>query len=83
MRFVLLVAFLLAGCAPRETIQPERTVQHTTVNRYTSAPSDCPKPAASKDVELRRVTASRDDWKRYAESLEKLLPSDADHAPHP
>jgi hypothetical protein len=76
------VVLLLAGCAPREVIQPGRPVSHTTINRYTSAPSDCPKPT-TKDTELRRVTASRDEWKRYAESLEKLIPSDAEHGPHP
>lgn len=73
----------LAGCAPREVIHDPRLTQHTTVYRYTSAPAICPKPENASDAELRRVTKSRDDWKRYAESLEKLIPSDAEHGPHP
>jgi hypothetical protein len=74
---------LLAGCAPREVIHDPRPAQHTTVYRFTSAPTTCPRPEAASEAELRRVTKSRDDWKRYAESLEKLIPSDAEHGPHP
>ena len=54
----------------------------TTVFRFTSAPSVCPEPEAPKAA-LKRMTKSRDDWKRYAESLEKLLPADSNHGTHP
>jgi hypothetical protein len=75
------VVLLLAGCAQKEAAPAGPPAQKTTIFRFTSAPSDCPKPETAKD--MKRVTKSRDDWKRYAESLEKLLPSDAEHGPHP
>jgi hypothetical protein len=77
------VVLLLTGCAPREVIHVQRPAQHATVYRFTSAPTECPKPVATNDVELRRVTKSRDDWKRYADYLETLLPPDTNHGTHP
>jgi hypothetical protein len=58
---------------------------HTTIYRYTSHACESPlKPTAKgDDGELRKMTKSRDDWRRYAESLELLTPKDADRAPHP
>lgn len=79
---LLVVALLLTGCSPIEKFTTLRPVHHTTVYRYTSSADSCPKPE-SPDAELRRVTKSRDDWKRYAESLEKLLPADTTHGTHP
>jgi hypothetical protein len=73
---------LLAGCAQQDAGTRQPAEHKTTIFRFTSAPSVCPEPEPPKAA-LRRVTKSRDDWKRYAESLEKLIPSDAEHGPHP
>ena len=81
MRCALVVVLLLTGCAQKDPEPVGAPGHKTTIYRFTSAPSDCPKPESSKDI--KRVTKSRDDWKRYAESLEKLIPSDAEHGPHP
>lgn len=77
------LALLLAGCTPREVVPPGQPIQHTTVYRYTSAPAQCPKPEVPRDTELRRMKQSRDEWKRYAEYLETLLPPDTSHDSHP
>jgi hypothetical protein len=87
VRCVLLAALLVAGCAPVERVKAP--ANHTTIYRYTSHACESPlKPNSNTntkadDVELRKMTKSRDDWKRYAESLELLTPKDADRAPHP
>ena len=69
MKRLLIVLMLLTGCAQKETIQEPAQVHRTTVYRYVSAqcvPDDQPNTA------LREALKSRDRWKRYAESLEKL-----------
>jgi hypothetical protein len=73
---------MLAGCAQQDSATPPPTEHKTTVFRFTSAPSVCPEPESPKAA-LKRMTKSRDDWKRYAESIEKLLPADSNHGTHP
>jgi hypothetical protein len=65
----LLIVLLLAGCAQQE--RPAEPVIKTTVYRYTSQACEKPEKAPAS---LKRMTADRDEWKRYAEKLEKLLP---------
>lgn len=83
MRRALVVVFLLAGCAPKDVIQPQPQTTNTTVYRYSSSPKMCTPQPVSDSAELRRVTKSRDEWKRYAESLELLLPAEKSHVTHP
>jgi hypothetical protein len=59
---------MLAGCAQtQEPVPPPRA--HTTVYHYTSGACTCPKVDSD---ELRKARKEAADWKRYAESLEKL-----------
>ena len=69
MKRLLIVLMLLTGCAQKETIQEPPKVQRTTVYRYVS--TQCV-PDESQTTALRQALKSRDRWKRYAESLEKL-----------
>ncbi|VVN21016.1 hypothetical protein PS662_04367 [Pseudomonas fluorescens] len=69
MKILLIVLMLLTGCAQKETIQEPPKVQRTTVYRYTSG--QCI-PADNQGAALRQALKSRDEWKRYAESLEQL-----------
>ena len=69
MKRLLIVLMLLTGCAQKETIQEPAQVHRTTIHRYVSG--QCV-PDESKNTALREALKSRDRWKRYAESLEKL-----------
>ncbi|WP_144425238.1 hypothetical protein [Pseudomonas fluorescens] len=69
MKRLLIVLMLLTGCAQTETIQEPPKVQRTTIYRYISAPC---LPDGHQNTALRDALKSRDHWKRYAESLEKL-----------
>ena len=82
MRCALVVVLMLAGCAQQGAVTTPPAQHKTTVFRFTSAPSICPEPESPKAA-MRRMTKSRDDWKRYAESLEKLLPAEATNGTHP
>lgn len=83
MRALLIAALMLTGCAAREPAQPPVSGTHTTVYRYSSTPQACAPQAAGDSSELRRITKSRDEWKKYAEGLELLTPKESNHAPNP
>jgi hypothetical protein len=73
----LLIVLLLAGCVQQQ--RPAEPVPvKTTVYRYTS--QSCESPDVSG---LKAMTKSRNDWKRYAEKLEKLLPAKSANESHP
>lgn len=69
MKRLLIVLMLLTGCAQKETIQESPTVHRTTVHRYVSGQCVADEGQAAQ---LREALKSRDQWKRYAESLEQL-----------
>lgn len=83
MRCALVVVFMLAGCAPKEMVVPPPQTTNTTVYRYASSPKMCTPQVSVDTAELRRVTKSRDEWKRYAESLEALTPASTSNVTHP
>lgn len=60
MKRLLIVAALLCGC----TQQP---AAHPANYRHTATACE---PSASYAAKLRAALKSRDEWKRYAESLE-------------
>ncbi|WP_448144596.1 hypothetical protein [Pseudomonas silesiensis] len=64
---LMVVLLLLTGCAQKETITELPKATLTTVYRYTSEVCE----PADKE-QLRQAIKSRDQWKRYAERLEKL-----------
>ncbi|VVN74219.1 hypothetical protein [Pseudomonas fluorescens] len=66
---LMVVLLLLTGCAQKETTTELPKPTLTTVYRYTSEACE---PAALDNEPLRQAIKSRDQWKRYAESLEKL-----------
>lgn len=66
---LMVVLLLLTGCAQKETTTELPKATLTTVYRYTSEACE---PAAPDNEQLRQAIKSRDQWKRYAESLEKL-----------
>lgn len=80
MKCLLIVLMLLTGCAQKETIQEPPKVHHTTVYRYISGPCV---PVADQGEQLRQALKSRDQWKRYAESLEQLPAAKTSHDPNP
>lgn len=69
MRAALVVVLVLTGCAHKDIPRPQPVATHTTVYRYSTTACDTPEPM---DAKLRQALKSRDEWKRYAESLEKL-----------
>ncbi|MCA4961016.1 hypothetical protein [Pseudomonas sp. Y24-6] len=69
MKILLIVLMLLTGCAQKETIKEPAQVHRTTIHRYVS--TQCA-PDDDHATALRQALNSRDRWKRYAESLEKL-----------
>ena len=80
MKRLLIVLMLLTGCAQKETIQEPPTVHRTTVHRYVSGQCVADEGHAAQ---LREALKSRDQWKRYAESLEQLPAAKAAHDPNP
>lgn len=80
MKRALIVLMLLTGCAQKETIQEPTKVSHTTVYRFISEPCV---PVAGQSEQLRQALKSRDQWKRYAESLEQLPAAKTNHDPNP
>lgn len=62
MKRLMLVALLLSGCSQQPPV-------HTTTYRYTSTACE---PTPSYASKLRAALKSRDEWKKYAESLELL-----------
>ena len=71
---------LLTGCAQKETIQEPPAVQRTTVYRYVSGQCVADE---GQSAQLRGALKSRDQWKRYAESLEQLPAAKAAHDSNP
>ncbi|MEO8640949.1 hypothetical protein [Pseudomonas sp.] len=80
MKRLLIVLMLLTGCAQKETITEPPQVQRTTVYHYSSEPCV---PEEGQSAELREALKSRDQWKRYAESLEQLPAAKTSHDPNP
>jgi hypothetical protein len=65
----LVLALLLAGCAQQDrpvTATPEQLPVAEQPITLTC------EPFKTDSAPLKRMTKSRDDWKRYAESLERL-----------
>ncbi|MGY2183294.1 hypothetical protein [Pseudomonas agarici] len=73
----LLIFMLLTGCAQTEPARPADT--HTTVYRYTSHACEPDKSGG----QLKAALKSRDEWKRYAESLEQLPAAKKAHDTNP
>lgn len=69
MKGLLVAALVLTGCAHQVVPRPQPIATHTTIHRYTSPVCETPEPM---DNRLKQALKSRDEWKRYAESLEKL-----------
>lgn len=65
----LLAVVLLAGCAHKDLPVPPVPATHTTVYKLSSQSCAPVEPDSDK---LKQALKSRDEWKRYAESLEKL-----------
>lgn len=79
MNRLLIVLILLTGCVHKETIQEPPTVHRTTVYRYVS--EQC---QPGQEERLRQALNSLRQWKRYAESLEKLPSTKVSpNEPHP
>lgn len=79
MKALLVAALALAGCAHQEAPkQPAST--HTTVYRYSSTACEASEPI---DNRLKQALKSRDEWKHYAESLEKLTTAKPTNEAHP
>lgn len=76
----LLIVLLLAGCAQQEI--PVEPAPPVPAQVEQPAKLTC-EPFTTNTPQLKRMTKSRDEWKRYAESLEKLLPADKTHGTHP
>jgi hypothetical protein len=75
---LLIVLILLTGCAQKEAIQEPLKVHRTTVYRYTS--EQC---QPGQEERLREALKSAREWKRYAESLEKLPAAKTTHEINP
>ncbi|WP_443700325.1 hypothetical protein [Pseudomonas sp.] len=80
MKCLLIAVVLLAGCAQQQIPQEQPQVTKTTVYRYVSAACA---PAEDLSGQLRQALKSRDQWKRYAESLEQLPAAKKSHDPNP
>lgn len=78
MNRLLIVLILLTGCAHKETIREPVKVQRTTVYQYVS--EQC---QPGQDERLREALKSAKEWKRYAESLEKLPAAKSTHEINP
>ena len=83
MKRLLIVLMLLTGCAQKETIQEPPTVHRTTVHRYVSGQCVADEGQTAQLREALKSPESRDQWKRYAESLEQLPAAKAAHDPNP
>lgn len=66
---LMVVLLLLTGCAQRETTTEPAKASMTTTYRYTNEACE---PVAPDNEQLNRAIESRNQWKRYAERLEKL-----------
>ncbi|UQI33077.1 hypothetical protein M3M50_10750 [Pseudomonas bijieensis] len=78
MNRLLIVLILLTGCVHKEAIQEPPKVQRTTVYRYIS--EQC---QPGQEERLREALKSAREWKRYAESLEKLPAAKTTHEINP
>ena len=74
MNRLLIVLILLTGCVHKEAIQEPPKVHRTTVYRYVS--EQC---QPGQEERLREALKSAREWKRYAESLEKLPAAKTTH----
>ncbi len=77
MRIVLIVMFLIAGCTTKHIPPPQITY---TVSGL--AASNCA-PSERLARQLREALKSRDEWKLYAERLEKLPAAKPPNESHP
>lgn len=66
MRIVLIVMFLIAGCTTKHAPPPKINYTVSGLTASSCAPSD------RLARQLREALKSRDEWKLYAERLEKL-----------
>lgn len=74
MKRLLIVLILLTGCVHKEAIQESPKVHRTTVYRYVS--EQC---QPGQEERLREALKGAREWKRYAESLEKLPAAKTTH----
>ena len=77
MRIALIVVFLITGCTNKPAPPPQITF---TASRL--AASNCV-PSERLARQLREALKSRDDWKGYAERLEKLHAAKTPNDPNP
>jgi len=80
VKCLLIAVVLLAGCAQQQIPQDPPQAIQTTVYRYSSAACV---PAEDLSGQLRQALKSRDQWKRYAESLEAVPAAKMSHDPNP
>ena len=77
MRILLIVIFLIAGCTTKHVQPPQITYTVSGLTASNCAPSD------RLARQLREALKSRDEWKLYAERLEKLPAAKISHDPNP
>jgi len=77
MRILLIVIFLIAGCTTKHVPPPQITYTVSGLTASNCAPSD------RLARQLREALKSRDEWKRYAERLEKLPAAKTPNDPNP
>ena len=77
MRIVLIVVFLIAGCTNKPTPPPQITFTASGLTASNCVPSE------RLARQLREALKSRDEWKRYAERLEKLPAAKTPNDPNP
>jgi hypothetical protein len=66
---LMVILLLLTGCAQKQSTMEPPAATTTNVYRYTNESCE---PAEPDNEQLRQALKSRDQWKRYAERLEKL-----------
>lgn len=77
MRILLIVMFLIAGCTTKHVPPPQITYTVSGLTASNCAPSD------RLARQLREALKSRDEWKLYAERLEKLPAAKTPHESNP
>jgi len=69
VKAAIVLVVLLTGCAHQDVQRPQPISTNTTVYRLSTPTCEVPEPS---DDKLKQALKSRDEWKRYAESLEQL-----------